>query len=173
MMSLSTVFWLLIAITTIIGGMRGWAKEILVMFSLVLASFLDTIIITFVPGVDAAFQAQDPAVQFWVRALFLLAMAFFGYESPAIASALSGKGKREKLQDVMLGAVIGFINGYLLVGSLWYYLHLAQYPLSGVIAPNDPAVLNYISFLPPKFVGPPWIYFAVGIAFVFVLIVFV
>ena len=60
MMSLSTVFWLLIIITTIIGGMRGWAKEILVMFSLVLAMFLDTIIITFVPGVDAAFQVQGP-----------------------------------------------------------------------------------------------------------------
>lgn len=173
MMSLSTVFWLLISITAIIGGMRGWAKEILVLFSLVLAMFLDTIIIEFVPGVAAAFQSQDPAVQFWVRAIFLMAMAFFGYESPAIASALQGKGKREKLQDILLGGVMGAINGYLLVGSLWYYLHISQYPVSGVITPTDPNVLAYIAFLPPKFVGPPWIYFAVGLAFVFVLIVFV
>lgn len=173
MMSLSTVFWLLILITATIGGMRGWAKEILVLFSLVLAMFLDSIIVEYVPGVSATFAAQDQALQFWVRAIFLLSMAFFGYESPAIASALQGKGKREKLQDILLGAVLGAVNGYLLVGSLWYYLHVSQYPVPGVTAPTDPSVIAYIGFLAPKFVGPPWIYFAVGIAFVFVLIVFV
>jgi hypothetical protein len=42
----------------------------------------------------------------------------------------------------------------------------------GVIPPNDPEVLRYITFLPPAVIGPPYIYFAIALAFVFVIVVF-
>src|SRR5574341_2573339 len=114
MMSLSTVFWLLVIIFGTIGGMRGWAKEILVLFSLVLALFIDTLIKQFVPNIENALQAQGAIMLFYVRATFFILLAFFGYETPAVASGLAGKGKRERLQDILLGVVIGMLNGYLL-----------------------------------------------------------
>ena len=172
MMSLSTVFWLLLIIFGTIGGMRGWAKEILVLFSLVLAMFIDTLIKTFVPNVEGALQAQGPMMLFYVRTTFFLLLAFFGYETPAVSSALSGKGKRERLQDILLGVVIGMLNGYLLIGTIWFYMHQAGYQVPGITPPTDPAVLNYINFMPPKVIGPPYIYFAVAVAFVFVIVVF-
>jgi len=172
MMSLLNVFWLLLIIFATIGGMRGWAKEILVMFSMVLALFLDIIITAYVPGVSAAIAAQPPIAQFVGRATFFILLAFFGYETPAVVSALQGKGKREKTQDIVLGIVIGALNGYLIIGTLWYYLHLAQYPISGITAPIEPFAQNFINFLPPKVIGVPYIYFAVGLAFVFVIVVF-
>lgn len=174
MMALTSVFWLLLIIFGVIGGMRGWAKEILVLFSMVLALFIDVIITKYVKGFDAALAAQGPVAQFAVRSLFIIMLAFFGYETPALSSALQGKGKRERLQDVLLGVVIGLLNGYLLVGTLWFYMHLAQYPLPGVAAPTEPGVLNYINYLPQKVIASePSIYFAVAIAFVFVIVVFV
>ena len=40
MISLTVVFYIFIVLFAIIGGLRGWAKEMLVSFSLVLALFM-------------------------------------------------------------------------------------------------------------------------------------
>ena len=37
MMSLAIVFWMYVILFSVIGAMRGWAKEILVSFSVILA----------------------------------------------------------------------------------------------------------------------------------------
>jgi hypothetical protein len=172
MMSLSTVFWMLLIILGIIGGSRGWAREILVLFSLILAMCITALIQQFLPGVEAMLRTQSPQFQFYARASLFMLLAFFGYEGPAISSALGAKGKREKLQDILLGACLGMVNGYLLIGALWYYMHDAGYPIPGIIPPSDPEVLNYINVLPPKLVGVPLIYFITVASFVFVLVVF-
>ena len=74
----------------------------------------------------------------------------------------------------LLGSVLGMLNGYFIVGSLWYYLHTAQYPWPDLISSPPPDVItNLVQFLPPKVIGsPPYIFFAIGAAFVFVIIVF-
>lgn len=172
MMSLSSVFWLLLIISGIIGGSRGWAREILVLFSLVLALCISALIQQFMPDVERMLVASDDLFEFSVRAAFFMILAFFGYESPAISSALAGKGKREKLQDILLGFVLGMLNGYLLVGSLWFYMNETRYPLPGVQPPTEPSVLIYLNYMPQKVVGIPQIYFATVAAFVFVLVVF-
>ncbi|MFQ5408535.1 MAG: CvpA family protein [Anaerolineales bacterium] len=174
MMSLHVAFLMYCGVFGIVGGMRGWAKEILVLFSMVLALFLNTIIVQFVPGVDTTLAAQAPRAQFFVRAAFFVLLAFFGYESPAISSVLGGKARRERLQDTLLGVVLGLVNGYLLIGTLWHYLDVAQYPMLGIIPPEEGSVAaNYLNFLPPRVIGVPHIYFAVGLAFVFVIVVFI
>ena len=40
-------------------------------------------------------------------------------------------------------------------------------------APVDPDVLEMLRWLPPEVIGEPLIYFAVGLAFVFLLVVFI
>ncbi len=172
MMSLSTVFWMLLIVLGIIGGSRGWAREILVLFSLILAMCITSLIQQFLPEVESALISVDAPIRFYARATLFLLLAFFGYEGPAISSALASKGKREKLQDILLGFALGMLNGYLLIGSLWFYLHEANYPVPGVIPPTNPAVLNYLNVLPPKLIGPPLIYFVTVASFVFVLVVF-
>ena len=173
MISLSVVLWVFVVLFGIIGGLRGWAKEILVLFSMFLALFLDIVITQFVPGIQEALAELTQAAQFSVRAMFFLCMAFFGYETPAISSTMGAKARRERLEDVLLGLVLGLINGYLLVGTLWYYLDAAGYPVAGITKPTDESVLALLNYMPPEFVGIPYIYFAVGLAFVFVLVVFI
>ena len=44
MISLAVVFWMYVILFAIIGGMRGWAKEILVTFSVILALTFTTLL---------------------------------------------------------------------------------------------------------------------------------
>jgi len=173
MMTISAVFWMFVVTFGLIGGFRGWAKEILVLFSMVLALFIDYVLEKWVPGVRDAINAQAGGTQVAIRGTLILMLAYFGYQTPNLPAFAGGKFAKDKLQDWMLGMVLGMINGYFIVGSMWYYLHNAGYPLSFITPPTDPNIIRYISYLPPKLLGEPYIFFAVGAAFVFVIIVFV
>ena len=76
-------------------------------------------------------------------------------------------------QALLLGLFLGAINGYLLVGTLWHHLHATGYPIAGILPPQADSVKAMLDYMPPELVGPPYIYFAVGLAFVFVMVVFI
>ena len=62
-------------------------------------------------------------------------MVFFSYQTRALGGS-RGDG-RSNLQESMLGALVGGINGYLIWGSLWYFMDINNYPLApAVIAPS-------------------------------------
>ena len=164
----------------IIGATRGWAKELLVLFSVILAMFVLTILQAFVPFFKDTFSDGTPETVFWVKTLMLSVLVFFGYQTPKIPRlAESDRFIRHFLQDTLLGFFIGAINGYLIFGSIWYYLHAAGYPFEFVIAPDatsaaGQAILRLVESLPPAWLATsPMIYFAVAVAFVLVLVVFI
>ena len=79
---------------------------------------------------------------------------------------------------MLLGLFLGALNGYLLIGSLWYYLHQAGYPTTLVVWPPpvpqvEESINSIVQFLPPAALPIPQIYFAVGVVFVFIIVVFV
>jgi len=175
MMSLTFAFWMFVVLFGIIGAMRGWVKELLVAFSVLLCLALNTLLMKYVP-VISAIQPGDQGL-FWIRTLILGLLVFFGYQTVHIPG-LTGKAAREKLQDTLLGAVLGAFNGYMVVGTLWYYLHEAGYPFSYITPPDNVsdmgiAAMNLIQYLPPRILGEPGIYFAVILSFIFVLVVFI
>ena len=106
---------------------------------------------------------------------------FFGYQTPNIPRlAASGRFARDRLQDILLGIFLGAVNGYLVFGSLWFFMNDAAYPFPTVISAPDPvtaagqAAIQLVKGLPPMWLGStPAIYFAVGLCFVFVLVVFI
>jgi hypothetical protein len=174
MMTLTAVFWMYVILFGIIGGFRGWAKELLVIFSVLLAIAIDTVLLTYVDSVRLIMTSRPGLTQFGIRAGLLLTLTFFGYQSPNLPGFTSGKFAREKLQDFMLGVALGLVNGYFIAGSIWYYMHQAQYPLTYVTPLTDPTVTaNYLKYMPPMLLGIPNIYFAIIAAFVFVIIVFI
>ncbi len=183
MVHLSVLFWILESLFGFVGALRGWAKELLVTFSLLVALMIINLIEVYMPWI---FQAS-PRTEFFMRAGILVVMAFFGYQTPSGLGAAAGGGRREWLQNRLLGFVLGLLNGYLLVGSLWYYLHEVNYfqgtdfaaRAARIIVPPDPttiygaAALRLVENLPPRFLGVPWLYVVVTAAFVFVLVVFI
>ncbi len=178
MIYLEAIFWMFVFLFAIIGTIRGWAKELLVTFAVILALFIMAVLQQFVPFIrDAVLAAEKGDAQpvFWARTLLLMALVFFGYQGPNIARlAGSTKFVREKLQDSLLGLFLGALNGYLVIGTLWFFLDKARYPFPDLIVNNLSATAkDMLLLLPPMWLwGTPTIYFAVAIAFAFVLVVF-
>jgi hypothetical protein len=177
MMSLTVTFWMYVFTFAVIGAMRGWVKELLVVFSVILCLFLINVLDSFTPVFRVLSGA--PATLFWVKTILLLILTFFGYQTPNIPKiASTGKLARERLQDILLGFVLGALNGFFVFGTIWYFLDQANYPFPFIYPPMDgdplaQSAYDMLPFLPPAWLGSPYIYFAVGLAFVFVLVVFI
>lgn len=179
MVSLSFVFWIFVGFFAIVGAMRGWAKELLVSFSVILAIFIIKVLEAFVPFVRDFLVQSGPAPEFWFRSIIVILMSFFGFQTPSIQRLAGAKFARERLQDVLLGLFIGALNGYLIVGTIWFFLHEAVYTPFPQIVPPTPdtpmgeQALELITYLPPRWLGIPTVYFTVALAFAFVVIVFI
>lgn len=176
MMSIVFVFWMYVILFAVIGAMRGWAKELLVSFSVVLALALNHVIRKYIPL--ARDLAETDVSLFWVRTIILLVLVYFGYQTVVSIPHLASRATREKLQDTLFGAFLGGFNGYLISGSILYYLNVADYPFQTVVSkPVDPVVLQAVNdmmqYMPPQLLGEPGIYFAIILAFVFVLVVYI
>jgi uncharacterized membrane protein required for colicin V production len=127
------MFWFLVVFFALIGYMRGWQREVIALSGLIaslaaLAQFGDSIT-RLVGALTGA--AQDPATfprqQFWIQAIFHSVIAFFSYQVVArLADQATGGRLGERLRSGLerrfLGAIIGAVNGYLLIGSLWGFL---------------------------------------------------
>jgi uncharacterized membrane protein required for colicin V production len=178
MISLDVIFWMYVCLFALIGAMRGWARELLVSFSVILALFILSVFERFVPFVRDSLMVNNPDSFFWLRSILLMALVFFGYQTPKFPKiASSGRFIRDKFQDVLLGLFLGAVNGYLIFGSLWFFLDDAAYPFSFIIQPDINSEIGIViqellAYMPPVLLSGPAIYFAVAIAFGFVLVVF-
>ncbi len=153
MVSLQFVFWFMVIFFALIGYMRGWQREVIALSGLIaslaaLIQFGDALtrLVGALVGGDAI--ATDPLAlrrqQFWIQAIWHSTIAFFSYQVVArIANQASGGRLGERLRGDLekriLGAVIGAVNGYLVIGGLWGFL---EYQLTNAgyvrLPPGEP-----------------------------------
>jgi hypothetical protein len=177
MMSLVYVFWMYVVLFAIIGGMRGWAKELLVGSSVILALALNFVLRKYIPFVSD--MEPTGTSLFWLRSLLVVALVYAGYQTVISIPHLAERAVRARLQDSLFGVLLGAINGYLVAGTLLFYLYEAKFPFATVISPPQAGsqletTINYMmQYMAPHLLGEPIIYFAVILAFVFVIVVFV
>jgi len=176
MMSLVYIFWMYVILFGLIGMLRGWAKELLVAFSVIVALTLNHVLRKYVPVVSQL-PAESTSL-FWVLSSVLIALVFFGYQTVALIPHLQSKATRERLQDSLFGVIVGAINGYLIAGTILFYLVQTQYAVfPNVVLPPSPetdaALQNLMAYLPPHLFGEPGIYFAVILCFIFVIVVYI
>jgi hypothetical protein len=175
MMSIIYIFWMYVLLFAVIGAMRGWAKELLVAFSVVTALAVNLLLEKYIPLVRDLDKVSSSV--FWIRTLILIALVYFGYQTVSI-SRFASKAVRERLQDALFGAVLGGFNGYLVAGTILFYNHVANYPYREIISPaTDPVIVQAIDammrYMPPRFLGEPGIYFAVIIILIFIIVVYI
>lgn len=180
MISIHVLLWIFILLFAIVGAIRGWAKELLVTFAVILGLFSINILENHVAFFKTIMDTSSDAAVFWIHTGIIVGLVFFGYQTPRLQRlADSGRFARNVLQDTLIGGILGAVNGYLIFGSIWYYLNAASYPFTFVTAPdpttlNGVAAINWIEFLPPSWLmGNPAIYVAVAICFILVLVVFI
>ncbi|MDD2920751.1 MAG: CvpA family protein [Anaerolineales bacterium] len=176
MMSMYYIFWMFVLVFAFIGAMRGWVKELLVSFSGITALAVNLLLEKYIPLV----KELDPVGSslFWIRSIILMALIYFGYQSVVSVPRLASKAARERLQDALFGAVLGGFNGYLVVGTILFYTHMANYPYPDIMSrATDPVIAasieSMMKYMPPRFLGEPSIYFAVIIILIFILVVYV
>jgi uncharacterized membrane protein required for colicin V production len=173
--SLSVIFWIFVIIFAFIGILRGWARELLVTLGGVFALFLLALIERYIPAITASMNGTS---LFWFRVAVLLGLAAFGYLAPRLPRlALNVKLSYESLQNSILGMIVGAVNAYLIIGSVWYFLEKAGYPFANIVSAPDGAnvvgqkALWLINHLPPTWLDIPAVYIAVVIMFVIVFVV--
>ncbi|MCJ7703160.1 MAG: CvpA family protein, partial [Anaerolineales bacterium] len=146
MVNLLVVFYMFVILFSVIGAMRGWAQEMLVTFSVILAFFLVNVLETVVLAKYAEGVIADKSPQqFWLRVLIVSVLVFFGYQTPRI-SRFASAARKDKISDSFLGFFLGAINGYLFAGTLWFYMAYAGYPFKYFA---NPELLLSIDINPP------------------------
>lgn len=161
------IFLTVFVIFGVIGVIRGYGRELGVTTMLFIALFVLelaqenyqpqlTRILTMVAGTDKAAQESAQAL---IYCVILLVVTFISYEG----ETLSFPGKRGRI-FFDLGS--GLLNGYLFAGSLWYYLHSANWP---VLHPTKPYTQLYdtvVRFLPPAVFEWPYL---IGLAVIMLI----
>ena len=164
----------------LIGLFRGAAREMLVGIGALLALFFVFLLESTVSYIgDVLRNLFNGMGLFLFRSGILALLIFFGYQTPygsklPIKKTLSSNAIVEKI----FGFLIGGFNGFLIVGSFWYFMHDSGYPLDAILAPDlmserGMEIAELIDKLPPNWLEPPGIYFAIAIGMAVILIMFV
>lgn len=126
-----------------LGWQRGWTKEIISLAGIMLALFAIYQFDNLIRGQLLVAFPNDQ--RFLIQTILFLVVVMLAYQTRAIVgrdvSRVMGDSGRDPLQTKALGMLVGLVNGYLIGGSIWYFLDInrlptGQYPLDPfVIAP--------------------------------------
>ena len=200
MISLGTFFWLMVSFFALVGALRGWTKEVIATSGLILSLFFlnyfGAEILGFLSGVGNTTNAAGDILpierrHFYFLASIHLVITFFSYQGPVIAgSRISGRLRvRDSLQDKFMGAIIGALNGYLIIGAIWAFLEYriiersnwqqlspgVQYPFAAsvIVRPEVGSTLASLIENLPLPILAPYLPILVVAAFIFVIVVMI
>lgn len=133
MIELGALLYVMAGIFGFIGYQRGLSKELISLAGIILALFalfqFNNLLL------NVLLAAVPPEQKFIVQSLIFGVIVFFAYQTRGLSRRLAGDGNgRDSLQSTLLGALVGAINGYMIWGSLWYFMHINGYPLSPFIS---------------------------------------
>lgn len=141
MVQLYSMLWLAALFFGIIGVLRGLRREILALAGIILATFGLYQFDALLRGTFLATLPRDQAC--FVQILIFGVIVYFAYQTRSLGSRQSSAGPRGgRIQDAILGGLLGAINGYLIWGAVWYFLDINDYPFSPLITAPDPASIS-------------------------------
>ncbi len=157
MLSLNAAFWIMVLLFALVGAMRGWTKEIVVTSSIILAlftlnQFFSTVFAFIGWDNNLVLPPEQRRWQFFVLSSFLLIISFFGYQGPSLARGRADRlARRDNLQDKLLGFLVGALNGWLIVGSIWAFLEYRIVSASNWVrfTPDVPYPFNTVNIVRP------------------------
>lgn len=161
MVPIELAWFVIVLIFGFIGIVRGFLKELGVTTVMVVMLFgvtnfesritpmLVRVGARLVPGDIMTLQAA-----FWVIAI--ACTAFVSYHGDTLA--FEGKLVKGAL-GLVFNLGTGLVNGYLIAGSIWYYLDRLHYPLLNIKPENLSALAQtLIPLLPPRLLAPYLLY---------------
>jgi len=134
MIELSLLVYAMTGFFAYIGFNRSLSKELISLSGVILGLFtlhqFDTLIRqTLLAGLSVS-------QVFFVQCIIFLVIVFFAYQTRVKIGG--GTGGRDPLQAKVLGAIVGGVNGYLISGTIWYFLDINR--TSANTYPLDPFI---------------------------------
>jgi uncharacterized membrane protein required for colicin V production len=135
MIQLALLVYLLAGFFAYVGWQRGWTKEVISLAGITLGIFA---LWHFRTLITVTLFGDIPRGQvFYIQCFIFIGIVFFAYQTRGLAERAGRREDREELQSKVLGAVVGGVNGWLIGGTIWYFLDSAAYPLNPlVVAPT-------------------------------------
>jgi uncharacterized membrane protein required for colicin V production len=159
-------FGVLVLVFALIGLVRGFLRELgvttVMMFALfvlhLFEPFLDQGVTRVMAMGDGLVEAQSQSgVQTGLFVIVIAVIAFISYAGETLSFA--GESPRGPL-GIILGALIGGLNGYLIAGSVWYYLHKWDYAIAWMGFSSEQlseTAQSLVEFMPIAFLGQPFL----------------
>jgi hypothetical protein len=156
MVELAFIVYILTAFFAYIGWLRKWKKELISLAGIALAIFALHEFRPFLIG--TLLENLPESQQFFILSFLFVVIVYFAYQTRGFRE----EGNADVLQQKALGAIVGGLNGYLISGTLWYFLDIsyrealaqgiatAQYPLAPLVTlpPSDTISFTMIGNLP-------------------------
>lgn len=126
MIELISLVWVFAVLTAIVGFLRGWNREIIVTAGVFLAMFALFQFDSLLRGALYVNFSSDQV--FLLQLLVFLLVVYVSYQTNT-----TDDRDNVRWQNGLLGALVGFFNGYLIMGTVWYLLDINEYPVGGII----------------------------------------
>ena len=155
MIELIALLFVMTILWGIFGFFRGLNRELIATAGIILAMFalfqFDTLLRNTLLGGISTDQV------FIIQSLIFIIIVFFAYQTRTFFGREVERGRdgRADSQNSVLGALVGALNGYLIWGTIWYFMDINEYPLSPyIIAPAPGSVSDQAqAALPLVFLG--------------------
>jgi hypothetical protein len=139
MIQLYSLMWVIAVFAAVIGFLRGWNREVIVTAGVVLAMFMLFQFDSLIRGTVLVGLGRDQV--FFIQAGLFMLIVYFAYRTRSFSD--NPARSRPGMQESILGAFVGFANGYLIGGMLWYFLDINEYPFPNLFTappPGSPSV---------------------------------
>jgi len=173
MITLDAFFYIMVALFAIIGALRGFKKELLVTAAGVMGVFTVKIVVPMVVKDLSATQL------FWTSLGVMGAFAILAYQTPSFRRFVEiGLFERKVSHSMLLGGLVGAINGYLYLSTVLHYMAQANYPVAQITPPDlatqaGQAAAQILSYAVPVHLQGTYIYVGIVLAFICIIGAFV
>ncbi len=138
MIQFYAMMWILATFGAVIGFLRGWNRELIAMMGILLSSVVLLQLDAILRSTILSFFARDHI--FVIQMILFFVIVYNAYRTNRFEPS-SGRGN-PSTQASVLGMLAGAINGYLIGGTIWYFMDINEYPFSPLViapAPNSPS----------------------------------
>ena len=139
MISLLSLMWTTAAVFALTGALRGWQRELIGATGILLAFFAIFQCDRLLRG--SVYLLLTDEQTFLLQAAVFLGAVALAYRSRIGARGSAGGGR---LRNLVVGGAVGFFNGWVVGGAIWYFLDINRYPFARILSAPAEASASFL-----------------------------
>lgn len=124
----------------LIGALQDWQRQLIVTTAMLLGFFAIFQFDSLLRG--SLYMLLTNGQIFLLQLILFLAIVVLAYRNETGANP---EGRIGRIRRGLLGAVAGGVNGYLLAGTVWYFLDINRYPFPQLLSAPAEGSASYLA----------------------------